>query len=158
MKKKTILTGLLAALVLTCLTLGKSVLADTGLYRLYHPGLRVHLYTTDTHEAKILQGRDWFYEGISWKSEQKKGMEVYRLYHPDLRVHLYTKDTNEYKVLASRGWKQEGVAYYSYGSIPVYRLYHPGLKKHLYTKDTNEYKVLAERGWLQEGVAWDSQP
>ena len=128
-----------------------------NVYRLYHPGLRVHLYTTDTHEAKILQGRDWIYEGISWKSEQKKGMEVYRLYHPGLKVHLYTKDTNEYKVLASRGWKQEGVAYYSYGSIPIYRLYHPGLKKHLYTKDSNEYKVLAERGWLQEGVAWDSQ-
>ena len=54
MKKKTILTGLLAALVLTCLTLGKSVLADTGLYRLYHPGLQVHLYTTDTNEYKVL--------------------------------------------------------------------------------------------------------
>ena len=129
-----------------------------NVYRLYHPHLRVHLYTTDTYEAKILQGRGWIYEGISWKSENKKGMDVYRLYHPELRVHLYTKDSNEYKVLASRGWKQEGTAYYSYGTVPVYRLYHPGIKKHLYTKDLHEYNVLANRGWLQEGIAWNSQP
>ena len=129
-----------------------------NVYRLYNPGLMVHLYTIDTHEAKILQGRGWLYEGIAWKSENEKGDKIYRLYHPDLKVHLYTKDTNEYKVLATRGWKQEGVAYYSFGSIPIYRLYHPGLKKHLYTKDSNEYKVLAERGWIQEGIAWYSQP
>ena len=103
MKKKTILTGLLAALVLTCLTLGKSVLADTGLYRLYHPGLQVHLYTTDTNEYKVLGARGWKQEGLAWNTADKQGDAVYRLYHPGLRVHLYTKDTNEYKVLATRG-------------------------------------------------------
>ena len=101
MKKKTILTGLLAALVLTCLTLGKSVLADTGLYRLYHPGLQVHLYTTDTNEYKVLGARGWKQEGLAWNTADKQGDAVYRLYHPGLRVHLYTKDTNEYKVLAT---------------------------------------------------------
>ncbi|HEL1584392.1 TPA: hypothetical protein TXJ06_001112 [Streptococcus suis] len=127
-------------------------------YRLYHAGLQVHLYTTDTNEATVLQSRGWKYEGISWNSERQQGESVYRLYHPALKVHLYTKDTNEYRVLAGRGWKQEGVAYRSYGTVPVYRMYHTGLKKHLYTKDRNEYSVLAGRGWKQEGIAWYSQP
>ncbi|WP_105128365.1 hypothetical protein [Streptococcus suis] len=127
-------------------------------YRLYHAGLQVHLYTTDTNEVTVLQSRGWKYEGISWNSERQQGESVYRLYHPALKVHLYTKDTNEYRVLAGRGWKQEGVAYRSYGTVPVYRMYHTGLKKHLYTKDRNEYSVLAGRGWKQEGIAWYSQP
>lgn len=127
-------------------------------YRLYQPDLKVHLYTKDTNEYKVLATRGWKQEGISWRTETQKGDAVYRLYHPDLKVHLYTKDTNENKVLATRGWKQEGVAYRSFGSVPVYRLYHAGIRKHLYTKDANEYKVLATRGWLQEGVAWYSQP
>ena len=74
MKKKTILTGLLATLVLTCLALGKSVLADTGLYRLYHPGLQVHLYTADTNEYKVLGGRGWMQEGLAWNTADKQGM------------------------------------------------------------------------------------
>lgn len=132
--------------------------AVAPVYRLYQPDLKVHLYTKDTNEYKVLATRGWKQEGISWRTETQKGDAVYRLYHPDLKVHLYTKDTNENKVLATRGWKQEGVAYRSFGSVPVYRLYHAGIRKHLYTKDANEYKVLATRGWLQEGVAWYSQP
>lgn len=129
-----------------------------SVYRLYHGGLQVHLYTTDDHERSVLTGRGWNYEGVSWKTATKTGDPVYRLYHPSLKVHLYTKDQNEYKVLAGRGWLQEGVAYRSFGTQPIYRLYHAGLKKHLYTRDTNEYAVLATRGWKQEGIAWYSLP
>lgn len=124
-----------------------------AVYRLYHPGIRAHLYTTDANEYKVLGKRGWKQEGIAWKSSNT-GAPVYRLYHAGLKVHLYTKDANEYKVLANRGWKQEGVAYHSEGDVKVYRLYHSGLKKHLYTKDNNEYKVLGKRGWRQEGLAW----
>lgn len=128
-------------------------------YRLYHSGLKVHLYTTDTNELAVLKKRgDWRYEGISWKTETTKGDPVYRLYHPTIKVHLYTRDKNEYTVLAQRGWKQEGIAYRSYGPVPIYRLYHTGLKKHLYTRDTNERDVLKTRGWNYEGIAWYSQP
>ena len=137
---------------------GQNSARHINVYRLYHPHLKTHLYTTDIHEAKILQGRGWLYEGISWKSERDEGEAVYRLYHSGLKVHLYTKDSHEYKVLATRGWNQEGVSYHSFGTVPVYRLYHSGLKKHLYTKDVNEYNILATRGWLQEGLAWNSQP
>ncbi len=128
-------------------------------YRLYHEGLQVHLYTTDNNELAVLKKRgDWRYEGISWKTETTKGDPVYRLYHPTIKVHLYTRDKNEYTVLAQRGWNQEGIAYRSYGPVPIYRLYHSGLKKHLYTRDTNERDILKTRGWNYEGIAWYSQP
>lgn len=154
MKKKFKLFNILGFLFLLSLFFGHNVKADTGLYRLYHSGLQVHLFTTDSNEYKVLGSRGWAQEGIAWSTSDDKGDNVYRLYHPGLRVHLYTKDTNEYKVLAGRGWRQEGVAYRSYGSLPIYRLYHAGIKKHLYTKDANEYKVLARRGWNQEGIAF----
>lgn len=122
-------------------------------YRLYHPGLQVHLYTTDKNENAVLGSRGWRQEGVAW-STSNTGSPVYRLYNPHLQVHLYTKDSNEYAVLATRGWRQEGIAYHSTGTIPVYRLYHAGIRKHLYTRDANEKNVLAHRGWTYEGVAW----
>lgn len=129
-----------------------------SVYRLYHSGLQVHLYTTDWNEYNVLQSRGWRDEGVAWSTETNKGDEVYRLYHSGLQVHLYTRDANEYAVLGTRGWRQEGVAYRSYGEIPIYRLYHSGLKKHLYTRDENERDTLQTRGWRYEGIAWYSQP
>ena len=128
-------------------------------YRIYHPSLQVHLYTTDANELAVLKKRgDWNYEGIAWKTETTKGDPVYRLYHPTIKVHLHTRGKNEYAVLAQRGWLQEWIAYRFYGPVPVYRLYHTGLKKHLYTRDRNERDLLKTRGWLFEGIAWYSQP
>ncbi|CQR25268.1 autolysin [Streptococcus varani] len=124
------------------------------LYRLYNPGLKVHLYTKDRNEYNTLSQRGWKQENIAWNFSQTNGELVYRLYHPGLKVHLYTKDRNEYNVLASRGWKQEGEAFRSFGSLPIYRLYHTGLQRHLYTKDSREYSILASRGWKQEGIAF----
>lgn len=130
--------------------------STSPVYRLYHEDLKVHLYTRDAHEYKVLAGRGWRQEGQAFLSASQ-GSPVYRLYHEGLKVHLYTRDAHEYKVLASRGWRQEGTAFYSVtDGTPVYRLYNEGLQKHLYTTDTNEYKVLATRGWTQEGVAFYS--
>ncbi|WP_228065088.1 hypothetical protein [Streptococcus cuniculi] len=129
--------------------------ANSPVYRLYQPDLKVHLYTMDDNEYRVLGTRGWKQEGQAWTSNNASGTPVYRLYHPGLKVHLYTMDTNEYKVLATRGWKQEGEAYKSSGSTPVYRLYHAGIKKHLYTRDANEKNVLSTRGWKYEGVAWN---
>lgn len=126
----------------------------SSVYRLYHPGLQVHLYTRDMNEYKILGTRGWKQEGEAWKIATQQGEIVYRLYHPGLKVHLYTKGRNEYQVLGSRGWVQEGEAYRSYGNMPIYRLYHPGVKRHLYTRDIYEYNVLGTRGWNQEGIAF----
>ena len=78
-------------------------------YRLYHPGLKVHLYTKDTNEYKVLANRGWKQEGVTYYSYGS--IPIYRLYHPGLKKHLYTKDSKEYKVLAGRGWLQEGVAW-----------------------------------------------
>lgn len=128
--------------------------AKSPVYRLYHSGLHVHLYTKDRNEYDVLAGRGWQQEGEKWTTDNLSGKAIYRLYHPDLRFHLYTMDTHEYTVLASRGWQQEGEAYKSSGENPVYRLYHEGIKKHLFTRDVNEKNILTTRGWRYEGVAW----
>lgn len=154
MKKNIFFAVSIYTLLLSCLAFGKSALADTGLYRLYHPGLQIHLYTKDSNEYTVLGRSGWKQEGQAWITSDDQGDIVYRMYNPALRVHLYTKDSNEYNILASRGWKQEGLAFQSHGAIPIYRLYNPSIKRHLYTKDSNEYKVLANRGWKQEGVAF----
>lgn len=125
-----------------------------AIYRLYHPGLQVHLYTKDTNEYQVLAQRGWQQEGQAWQYSKEQGKIVYRLYHPHLRVHLYTQDRNEYNVLAQRGWSQEGEAFRSFGHIPIYRLYHKDIKRHLYTRDANEYQVLSKYGWSQEGIAF----
>ena len=35
-------------------------------YRLYHSGLKVHLYTSDTNERAVLIQRGWNDENIAW--------------------------------------------------------------------------------------------
>ncbi|HFI0694320.1 TPA: GBS Bsp-like repeat-containing protein [Streptococcus suis] len=131
-----------------------TISGQPALYRLYNPGLKVHLYTRDTHEYSILASRGWTQEGIAWTTNLAEGTPVYRLYNPDLKVHLYTQDAHEYQVLAGRGWRQEGIAYHSFGPLPIYRLYHDGIKRHLYTSDSNEYNTLGQNGWKQEGIAF----
>ncbi|WP_105208974.1 hypothetical protein [Streptococcus suis] len=148
----------LRAIIDLALTEAKSdkKVAASAVYRLYNPGLKVHLYTTDFNEYNVLNERGWNQEGVAFQSATE-GTPVYRLYNPGLKVHLYTTDANEYEVLGGRGWNKEGVAFNSVKEgKPVYRLYNEGLKKHLYTTDLNEYNVLEGRGWRKEGVAFNS--
>lgn len=126
-------------------------------YRLYHPGLRLHHYTADAHEKTVLVNeRGWRYEGVPFKTS-KKGVPVYRLYHPGIKQHLFTKSSHERDVLSrQRGWKYEGVAWYvsPNGKVPVYRLYNAGNMEHFYTNSSYEYKVRGSQGWTKEGIAW----
>ncbi|WP_053093947.1 MULTISPECIES: hypothetical protein [unclassified Streptococcus] len=113
MKKQSFVAGLLALVFLFVgLSASAQVHADTPLYRLYHTGLKVHLYTKDSNEYAVLAKRGWSQEGTAWTTSDNQGDVVYRLYHKGLKVHLYTKDANEYTVLAKRGWNQEGTAFY----------------------------------------------
>ncbi|MBF0778027.1 trypsin-like peptidase domain-containing protein [Streptococcus cuniculi] len=123
-------------------------------YRLYHSGIKRHLYTQDLDEATILSTQmGWNFEDVKFVTATT-GKPVYRLYHSGTREHIYTTDANEKNVLSKRGWRYEGIAWYSSGSRPVYRLYHSGLKVHLYTVDANEKNVLSKRGWRYEGVSF----
>ncbi|WP_053093932.1 MULTISPECIES: hypothetical protein [unclassified Streptococcus] len=122
-------------------------------FRLYHTGIKRHLYTQNLDEARTLQQNGWNYEGEKIITAAS-GTPVYRLYFPVTREHLYTTSSYECDILASRGWQAEGVAWYSSGQRPIYRLYHTGLKVHLYTADENEKNVLVERGWNYENVAF----
>lgn len=78
--------------------------------RLYHPGLRVHLYTKDVNEYNVLANRGWRQEGMVYRSSDTKA--IYRLYHKGIKKHLYSSDVNEKNVLSNRGWRYEGIAWY----------------------------------------------
>ncbi|HFU4025234.1 TPA: trypsin-like peptidase domain-containing protein [Streptococcus suis] len=122
-------------------------------YRVYHPGIKRHLYTQNLSEVNYLSSIGWKNEGPNFKTVST-GTPVYRLYHSGTREHIYTTSTNERNILRTRGWRYEGVAWYSSGTKPIYRLYHPGLQVHLYTADKNESDTLRKRGWNYEGVAF----
>ena len=122
-------------------------------YRLYHPGIKRHLYTSSLEEVTVLGTRGWIAEGPIF-SASSSGSPVYRLYSPLLKEHLYTTNKQENDLLTTRGWKAEGIAWYSSGSKPIFRLYHPGLNVHLYTADKNEVNVLVTRGWVNENVSF----
>ncbi len=83
------------------------------LYRLYHAGIRQHLWTTDANEYAVLATRGWSQEGIDGYvlPTEVAGVTVplYRLAYTALPLHLWTTDFNEYTVLATRGWIQEGI-------------------------------------------------
>lgn len=84
-------------------------LKGQAVYRLYHEGIKKHLYTTSTTERDTLRSRGWSYEGVVWRSNGNR--EVYRLYHPGIKTHHYTSDRNERDTLVRSGWKNEGVAW-----------------------------------------------
>ncbi|HFU3729517.1 TPA: trypsin-like peptidase domain-containing protein [Streptococcus suis] len=144
-------------LINMALTDSKSSTAVTktiATYRLYHEGLKYHLYTTSGNEKNVLsRTAGWRFEGVSWRTNSI-GNPVYRLYSPVLRKHLLTASENEKNVLIKSGWKDEGIIFHAGGSQNVYRLYHAGLKVHLYTTDINEYNTLPKNGWNKEGIAW----
>lgn len=134
----------------------ESAQVSIPIYRLYHPGIGRHLYTTDENEKNIRYNEGWGYEGIAWYAPGQ-GTPVYRLYNATLKNHLYTQDRNEVRVLTSlHGWKSDfngQPVFYSGGEISVYRLYNRNLQgRHHWTTDTNEYRVLPNHGWTQEGI------
>lgn len=125
-----------------------------AVYRLYHAGIKRHLYTKNYNEATVLRGRGWTFEGEKFRTVSQGTKPVYRLYHSGTREHLYTTSSNERDVLRTRGWRYEGISWYSTGTKPIYRLYHSGLKVHLYTADANEKNTLSKRGWNYEGISF----
>lgn len=133
--------------------------ATGSVYRLYHPGIRVHHYTADAHEMSVLVNqRGWVYEGTMFKTPTS-GQPVYRLYHPGIKQHVFTLSQHERNVLSKqRGWIYEGVAWYSNpnGGTAVYRLYNGSNYEHFYTSNRNEYNIRGSQGWTKEGIAWRS--
>jgi hypothetical protein len=86
------------------------------LFRLYHPGSRQHLWSTDANEATVLgETPDWIYEGITGYilPVQVTGTTpLYRMFLSGLAVHLWTTDQNEYDFLGANGWVKEGAIGY----------------------------------------------
>jgi len=88
-------------------------LTPVPLYRVHHPGIHQHLWTTDPNEYAVLGAGAWTQEGIDGYllPSPVAGVTVplYRLAYRFLPIHLWTTDTNEYSVLNTQGWVQEGV-------------------------------------------------
>jgi alpha-tubulin suppressor-like RCC1 family protein len=90
--------------------------AAVPLFRLYHPGILQHHWTTDSNEASILAATaSWFYEGtIGYllPTQAEGSVPLYRMALPSPPLHLWTTDLNEYNTLATRGWVKEGIIGY----------------------------------------------
>jgi len=86
------------------------------LFRLYHPGILQHHWTTDSYEATFLWQTDaWAYEGIVGYVLPLPvigATPLYRLALANPPLHLWTINLNEYTTLATRGWVKEGIVGY----------------------------------------------
>jgi hypothetical protein len=84
------------------------------LYRMYHPGILQHHWTTDANEVSTLAPIGiWNYEGIAGYVLPSAGTGTTPLYRLRLNappLHIWTTDLNEKTVLSTqRGWEYEGV-------------------------------------------------
>jgi ELWxxDGT repeat protein len=90
--------------------------ATIPLFRLYHPGIQQHHWTTDPNEAKTLGGwTSWFYEstiGYLLPTQVAGTVPLYRMSLTYPPLHIWTTDLNEYDTLATRGWTKEGIIGY----------------------------------------------
>jgi alpha-tubulin suppressor-like RCC1 family protein len=87
--------------------------ATIPLFRVYHPGIQQHHWTTDANEAMVL-GRTsaWHFEGTVGyllPTHEPGSVPLYRLALASPPLHLWTTDRNEYDTLALRGWVREGI-------------------------------------------------
>jgi hypothetical protein len=92
------------------------------LFRVYHPGILQHHWTTDLNEAIVLSGTtSWFYEiitGYILPTQAPGTVPLYRLSLPSPPLHHLTVDQNEYDTLGTRGWIKEGIMGYVVPSLP----------------------------------------
>ena len=135
------------------------------LYRMFHPEINQHLWTTCANEYEVLATRGWNQEGIAWHTPTT-GRPVHRLFHEGIVRHHYTADKNEIRVLQERGWNDEGPLFYcaspdvkTHEGIRMTRLFHEDTLKHLHTADANEVRILTtEHGWNNEGESFVGLP
>ena len=152
------LTGFVEATENTELMRGNSQTTTIPLWRMYHSGIKQHLWTTCLNEYNVLATRGWNQEGIAWMTPNA-GRPVHRLFHPGIIRHHYTADQHEIAILtAKHGWQDEGMLFFcAYGEdngMSKRRLYHSEALKHLHTADLNEVFELQQQGWTLEGVSF----
>ena len=75
------------------------------LYRLYHPGVLQHHWTTDWYETTVLAAGSWSDQGIPGyvlPTAVAGTVPLYRLALAYPPLHLWTTDQNEYQVLTTQ--------------------------------------------------------
>lgn len=85
----------------------------TPVYRLSHPGVNDHVYTSDPNEISTLCNNHGWYTDFSGRPSFYSGgnIKIYRLYDPSRGQHLLTIDENEYNTLPQYGFRQEGAVF-----------------------------------------------
>jgi hypothetical protein len=90
--------------------------ATVPLFRLYHPGIRQHHWTSDANEALTLpRTTAWVFEGTVGyllPTPVSGAIPLYRMALANPPLHLWTTDKNEYDTLETRGWTKEGIVGY----------------------------------------------
>lgn len=125
---------------------------DNGIYRLYNPTTRQHLFTSDHNEAQVLANSgNWNYEGAPFR--YGTGGRVVRLYNPFSGGHMLTTNDTETVELALAGWVLEGIAF-NEGATATTRLYNEKTSDHLFTTDTTEIDTCVANGWTNEGAGF----
>lgn len=84
------------------------------LYRLYHPEIGDHLYTTNPDERDGAVSGGYAEEGVTGYGFAEPGegrTPLYRAYNPLTGQHRFTGDASEYDAL-SEEWNREGIAAY----------------------------------------------
>ena len=133
------------------------------LYRLYHPGLRDHLYTANLGEVESAKTAGYIFEATYGNLSSRELFEnqspLYRLYNPKTRRHFYTDDNDELaQAVLRHGYGLEGILGFlrvssdSSEAGTVYRLYNLSTGDHLYTDSWVEWGLLQLSGWTSEGV------
>ncbi len=134
---------------------------DAPLYRLYHPTVGDHLYTTSAYESQVAQSNGYVAEIVSgyMTTYQHAGTQpLYRLYNPNAGFHFYTMNVAERNAVVAAGYRDEGITGYilptqGESTSPLYRLYNLNHGSHVYTMNQGERNALiAGGGYRDEGI------
>ena len=126
--------------------------------RLYNPGRKDYLYTTDHTEACLAVKSGYIWDGIQFNNtaNQANSIPIYRLSNG--RIHIYTSSIlvkNDY--IQSRGYYEQGIGFYAKSSqeqkdIGVYCLVKDNTV--VYTSSSGEAYILESAGYSNLGLAF----
>jgi len=134
-------------------------------WRLYNPGTKSYVYTTDFDERNGYIARGYLFQNIGFFGRHiaaklvQGQIPVYMLTKGD-GSNFLTTNFNEYTNLKAAGWGDRGVLMFanpvdSNAGYPVYRLYHPTTGAHVWTENPNERLEFLQAGYIAEGTAFN---
>lgn len=130
-------------------------------FRLFHPELGTHLYTSNSIEADGALDQGYVEEGVPFSNEggHPDLMVIHRFYSASATDYVFTSDPDEFTRLSQSGsgFSYDGAAFSGIaepdaGATAIYRFYSAAATDHLYTGNWAE--GAATSGYVYEGVGW----